>query len=133
DRNSLACQVKSILVCTEVCPLLAHDSECAVDHTDYGVGAIGSRDADKGRRMGKPTGALQPETLCGHGADMNLFPLVHVGSDMEPHACSNNIRAFVAGETSGQQIHSVELRVACNPVDFVNQLADFNLNLHSVL
>ena len=45
----------------------------------------------------------------------------------------NGVETIVLSETTGEHVHAVELGMGSNPVDFIDKLGNFNLNLHTIL
>ena len=62
-------------------------------------------------RVCEAAGSLDSKTLCGHGADIDPLSLVHVRTNVEPHAGSDSIRSCLTGEASG----AADVQIFGNP------------------
>ena len=123
-EQTLGRVLQTVLVGTEVGALLGYAAQRLVGQADYGVGLVRRADRDESQH-GR---VAQTQSGGGHRIDEDTFALVHVGADMEPHGS----RWIQSRESSGQHLHLVELGLRRDPIDLVDQLADFHLDLLAV-
>jgi len=98
---------QTVLVGAKICSLLVDFLERFVDDSNGTVSAVRCGQ----RQDGFVTNVSDAKALGSHGSDKHLNPLIHVGTNVEPHRGGNHVFADKASEPSGKQIHTVELCV----------------------